>query len=78
MPKLGERVCARCPRCDHPLRIKPGTTRFTPGADLRLQCKACTVTHPTACEWHPARVSMLTEMKKNDGCLDPSELDDLN
>ena len=52
---------AKCPRCQQPLRIRPGTTRKTPGQLLRLQCAACLKTHPEDYEWTPAMVSLLNQ-----------------
>jgi hypothetical protein len=69
MAKAGEHAGPSCPRCGRRLRMKPGTKRTTPGESLRFQCRNCFGTHPDACEWHPAMVAMLNEMKANGGTL---------
>ncbi len=66
MAKAGERAAPNCPRCGKRLRIKPGTTRFTPGEKLRFQCKSCLATHPNACEWHPAMLAFPDDLDDSD------------
>ncbi len=69
MAKWGERASPPCPRCKRRLRIKQGTKPTTLGEKLRFQCGACIVTHPDCCEWYPAIVAMLNEMKANGAVL---------